>query len=40
MNEENKLPDPTKVKSEILAKYPPKIARKRDKSPSAKSGKR
>ncbi len=32
MSEEKKLPDPSKVKEEILAKYPPKIARKRDKS--------
>jgi len=32
MSEENKLPDPSKLKEEILAKYPPKIARKRNKS--------
>ncbi|WP_372806712.1 nitrogenase molybdenum-iron protein alpha chain [Pontiella sp.] len=32
MSEETKLPDPSKVKEEILAKYPPKIARKRAKS--------
>jgi nitrogenase molybdenum-iron protein alpha chain len=29
MSEEMKLPDPSKLKEEILAKYPPKIARKR-----------
>ena len=29
MNENVKLPDPSKLKEEILAKYPPKIARKR-----------
>jgi nitrogenase molybdenum-iron protein alpha chain len=29
MSENVKLPDPSKVKEEILAKYPPKIARKR-----------
>ncbi len=29
MNEKIKLPDPSKLKEEILAKYPPKIARKR-----------
>ncbi|MBM4152180.1 MAG: nitrogenase molybdenum-iron protein alpha chain, partial [Kiritimatiellaceae bacterium] len=29
MNEDVKLPDPTNLKEEILAKYPPKIARKR-----------
>ena len=32
MSEERKLPDPSVVKEEILAKYPPKIARKRAKS--------
>ncbi len=32
MSEENKLPDPSTLKEEILAKYPPKIARKRAKS--------
>ena len=32
MSEENKLPDPSTVKEEILAKYPPKVARKRAKS--------
>ncbi|MBN2685273.1 MAG: nitrogenase molybdenum-iron protein alpha chain [Pontiellaceae bacterium] len=32
MSEENKLPDPSQLKEEILAKYPPKIARKRAKS--------
>ena len=32
MSEEKKLPDPNKVKEEILAKYPAKIARKRAKS--------
>lgn len=32
MSEEKKLPDPSKLKEEILAKYPPKIARKRSKS--------
>ena len=32
MSEENKLPDPSKLKEEILDKYPPKIARKRAKS--------
>ncbi|WP_372797313.1 nitrogenase molybdenum-iron protein alpha chain [Pontiella sp.] len=32
MSEESKLPDPSKLKEEILAKYPPKIARKRAKS--------
>lgn len=31
MSEENKLPDPSTLKEEILAKYPPKIARKRSK---------
>ena len=29
MSENGKLPDPAKLKEEILAKYPPKIARKR-----------
>lgn len=29
MSTEKKLPDPSKLKEEILAKYPPKIARKR-----------
>ena len=32
MSEEIKLPDPSKLKEEILAKYPPKIARKRSAS--------
>ncbi|MDF7801116.1 nitrogenase molybdenum-iron protein alpha chain [Pontiellaceae bacterium B1224] len=32
MSEKRKLPDPSIVKEEILAKYPPKIARKRAKS--------
>ncbi|VGO15879.1 Nitrogenase molybdenum-iron protein alpha chain [Pontiella desulfatans] len=32
MSEEMKLPDPSTLKDEILAKYPPKIARKRAKS--------
>lgn len=32
MSEENKLPDPSVLKEEMLAKYPPKIARKRAKS--------
>ncbi|MDZ8119374.1 nitrogenase molybdenum-iron protein alpha chain [Pontiella agarivorans] len=32
MSNENKLPDPSAIKEEILAKYPPKIARKRAKS--------
>ncbi|MGE4489908.1 MAG: nitrogenase component 1, partial [Kiritimatiellales bacterium] len=32
MSEEKKLPDPSKLKEEILAKYPPKIARKRSKA--------
>ncbi len=32
MSADKKLPDPSKLKEEILAKYPPKIARKRDKS--------
>ena len=32
MSNEKKLPDPSKLKEEILAKYPPKIARKREKS--------
>ncbi len=32
MSEERKLPDPSALKEEILAKYPPKIARKRAKS--------
>ena len=32
MSEEKKLPDPSTLKEEILAKYPPKIARKRAKS--------
>jgi nitrogenase molybdenum-iron protein alpha chain len=32
MSEERKLPDPSKLKEEILAKYPPKIARKRSAS--------
>ncbi len=32
MSEETKLPDPSALKEEILAKYPPKIARKRAKS--------
>jgi len=32
MSEEKKLPDPSGLKEEILAKYPPKIARKRAKS--------
>jgi nitrogenase molybdenum-iron protein alpha chain len=31
-NEEIKLPDPLEVKKELLKKYPPKIARKREKS--------
>jgi nitrogenase molybdenum-iron protein alpha chain len=32
MSEEKKLPDPSTLKEEILAKYPPKVARKRAKS--------
>ncbi|MCF7816635.1 MAG: nitrogenase molybdenum-iron protein alpha chain [Kiritimatiellales bacterium] len=32
MNTGRKLPDPSKLKEEILAKYPTKVARKRDKS--------
>ncbi len=32
MSEDKKLPDPSAIKEEILAKYPPKIARKRAKS--------
>lgn len=32
MNPKNELPDPEKVVSEILEKYPPKVARKRSKS--------
>lgn len=32
MNEPRNIPDAAKVKEEILAKYPPKVARKRDKS--------
>ena len=32
MSEERKLPDPSVIKEEILAKYPPKIARKRAQS--------
>ncbi|MBT8042516.1 MAG: nitrogenase molybdenum-iron protein alpha chain [Kiritimatiellales bacterium] len=32
MSEDKKLPDPSVLKEEILAKYPPKIARKRAKS--------
>ncbi|MDF7823726.1 nitrogenase molybdenum-iron protein alpha chain [Pontiellaceae bacterium B12227] len=32
MSVDKKLPDPSKLKEEILAKYPPKIARKRAKS--------
>ncbi|QBG48106.1 nitrogenase molybdenum-iron protein alpha chain [Verrucomicrobia bacterium S94] len=32
MSEEKKLPDPSGLKEEILAKYPPKIARKRSKA--------
>ncbi len=32
MSEKRKLPDPSAIKEEILAKYPPKIARKRAKS--------
>ena len=32
MSEETKLPNPDSLKEEILAKYPPKIARKRNKS--------
>ncbi|VGO22415.1 nitrogenase molybdenum-iron protein alpha chain [Pontiella sulfatireligans] len=32
MSEDKKLPDPSIIKEEILAKYPPKIARKRAKS--------
>lgn len=32
MSEEKKLPNPEALKEEILAKYPPKIARKRNKS--------
>ena len=32
MSEEKKLPDPSTLKEEILAKYPPKIARKRAKA--------
>jgi len=32
MSQDKRLPDPSKLKDEILAKYPPKIARKRDKA--------
>ncbi len=32
MNEKRNIPDPEKLKAEILEKYPPKVARKRSKS--------